>query len=98
MFAGDKVAQLIEAVATTADAYAGLAERREAILGALLKLVEAQAGVWGWGRGWPDSSTVVPLAAIYLGVSDAQRGALMAWGLDAETERTFRQPIRAQMG
>jgi DNA-binding CsgD family transcriptional regulator len=60
--------------------------------------VEADAGCWAWGRGWPLSSTVVPVAVVYLGVSDRQRAALMAWGLDAETDRTFRARVRAQMG
>lgn len=94
----EPVSRLLAEVAAIGDDHAGLAERREAILAALMELVNAQAGVWAWGRGWPDSSGVIPVAVIYRGVSDEQRGALMVWGFDPETDRTFRQPIREQMG
>lgn len=94
----DTIARLVTAVAEIADTHSGLADRREAVLLALAELVQADCGVWAWGRGWPDSSMVVPVAVIYFGITDAQRSVLMQWGGAAETDRTFRPRVRAQMG
>ena len=90
--------RLLTAVVEIADSHPALAERRRAVLLTLADVVQADSGFWAWGRGWPDSSTVFPVAQIDFGVNDQQRAFIMTWGMDAETDRTFRQPIRAQMG
>jgi DNA-binding CsgD family transcriptional regulator len=96
--ARERVRRLLAAVTGIADTHNGLAERRRAVLVALADEIQADCGVWSWGRGWPDSTNVVPVAVIDFGVNDRQRGVLMQWGLNAETDRTFRQPILKQMG
>lgn len=95
---GERVCQLSAAIANIADEHAGLAQRREAMLAALMEMVHAQAGVWAWGRGWPQASGVVPVAVIALGFSQQQHAAFMRMALDPETDRSFRQAVLQQMG
>ena len=90
--------RLVAAIAEIADVHAELAQRRRAVLTALAREVEADGGLWAWGRGWPDSSAVVPVAHIDFGMDQEQRTVIMDWGLDAEVDREFRGRIRAQMG
>jgi DNA-binding CsgD family transcriptional regulator len=84
-------------VAETADDHSSLGDRRLAVLTILTEVVQADAGVWAWGRGWP-SSAVTPVAHIDIGCNDTQRIALIEWGMDAEIDRTFRDRVREQMG
>lgn len=89
---------LLSATAEIADTYSNRAQRREAVLVSLAEGIGADAGVWAWGRGTPEASSVQPVAVIYIGVNEEQRVTLMQWGMSPETDRTFRQPIRQQMG
>ena len=91
------VRQLLRAVAETADDHPSLGERRRATLTVLTELVQADVGVWAWGRGWP-SSAVTPVAHIDIGCSDAQRVGLIEWGMDPAVDHTFRNRVRDQMG
>jgi len=94
----DATHRLLAAVATIADNQTDLAQRRRTFLLELAELVGADAGFWAWGRGWPDSSSVTPVAIIDFGFTDQQRTVVIEWGLDANTDREFRQPILARMG
>lgn len=64
----------------------------------LANLIQADAGFWSWGRGWPGSNSMSPVALIDWGLTDEQRGLLIEWGLSVDTDRNFRQPIMARMG
>lgn len=89
--------RLMSAVVMIADDHTGLAERRLALLTTLGDLINADCGVWAWGRGRHDT-TVAPVAVIDFGVTDEQRPVLMQWGFDQETDRTFRNKVVGQMG
>jgi DNA-binding CsgD family transcriptional regulator len=90
--------RLLRAVATIGDSAVELADRRRALLGELSDVVQADFGFWSWGRGWPGVETMSPVAIIDFGFSDSQRGVVIEWGLSADTDRNFRQPIMARMG
>jgi DNA-binding CsgD family transcriptional regulator len=75
-----------------------MSTRRSATLLALAEIVGIDGGIWAWGRGWPDSSAVVPVAQINFGLDERQLRTIMGLGLDAELDQEFRLPIRHQMG
>ena len=75
-----------------------LTSRRQATLQALAEVAGFDGGHWAWGRGWPDSSSVVPVALITFGLDERQLRTIMDFGLRAELETEFRSRIRAQMG
>lgn len=94
----DVAAVLLGSVARIADDHAEIAGRRKAMIKALADAIGADSGLWAWGRGWPDSSAVVPVAQIDVGFDDHHRTIIMDMGLDAELDREFRGRIRRQMG
>jgi DNA-binding CsgD family transcriptional regulator len=94
----ETIRRLLHVVTGIADTHSTLVERRQAVLVALLDLVQADSGNWAWGRGWPLSSAVTPVSVIWHNVSEQQMIALMQWGLDPDTDVTFRPRVRAQMG
>jgi DNA-binding CsgD family transcriptional regulator len=89
--------RLLTLVASIAEDRLDLAQRRKALLQALVDLIAADAGWWSWGRGWPDSSAVAPVAIIDHGFTDQQRALVIEWALDPDTDKNFRQPILARM-
>jgi DNA-binding CsgD family transcriptional regulator len=91
-------ARLVESVIAVANLYSGLAERRQAVLEEVADLIGADAGWWAWGRGHPTSSTVVPLAQLSFGFTPEKLAIVREWGLDQESDRTFRRKILEQMG
>ena len=90
--------QLLRTVTTIGDTVVDLAERRRALLVELCDVVQADCGFWSWGRGWPESKAMSPVAIIDYGFTELQRGIVIEWGLSSDTDRTFRQPIIARMG
>lgn len=98
MIGSAAVQRLLADVVAIADAERELVERRRRMLLALSREIQADAGVWSWGRGRPETGSVIPICVIDFGFDDRQRGVLTEWGLNGETDRTFRQPIRQQMG
>jgi len=92
------VENLLAAVIVIAGDHSDLAEKRQALLIKLAEFVQADGGYWAWGRGWPDTSTVAPVAILDFGFTDRQRAAMIELGLDEHTEQEFRLPIRARMG
>ncbi len=90
--------RLLAAVATIGDGHPDLAERRSAFLATLAEVVDADCGWWSWGRGRPKDSTVTPIANISFGFTENQRAVVIEWGLDARSDREFREPIMAKMG
>ncbi len=93
----DILVRLLGVVAQIADESPGIGVRREAAIRAVAELVGADAGTWAWGRGWPDSSSVAPVAVLPFGVTPDQMSLLMQWGNDPETDRTYRKPVCARM-
>lgn len=89
--------RLLSMVTEIADTHSTLVKRRQAVLAALLELIQADCGNWAWGRGWPLSTAVTPVSVIWHNVSDDQKIALMEWGLDPDTDITFRPRVSAQM-
>src|SRR5262245_7278582 len=77
--------QLLASIVAIAQEHPDLAERRRAVLSVLAQLVQADAGWRAWGRGWPDSSAVAPVAIIDFGFTDQQRAIVIEWALDADT-------------
>lgn len=92
------VSRLLAAVCEAADTHADLGLRRLALIQSLRDLLDADYAGWAWGRGWPDSGSVSPVAYISVGVDDVQRAMLMQWGFDLDADREFRGRIRRQMG
>lgn len=94
----ERASHLVAAVAAASDQHAQLEERRTAMLADLLKLVNAQAGVWAWGRGWPHANGVVPVGVVAQGFRCDQHAQFMRLAQDPDTDRTFRQAVLKQMG
>ncbi len=88
----------VAAVAAIGDNHSELAKRRRAFLATLAEVIGADCGWWSWGRGRPKDSTITPIANISFGFADNQRAVMIEWGLDAQSDREFRQPIIAKMG
>jgi DNA-binding CsgD family transcriptional regulator len=89
--------RLLTLIASIAEDHLDLAQRRKALLDELIGLIAADAGWWAWGRGWPDSSAVAPVAIIDHGFTDQERALIIEWALDPDTDKNFRQPILARM-
>ena len=68
----DVIGGLVQRMLAISDELPNLADRRAAALNTVAQLVDADAGYWSWGRGWPNAGSVTPLAMIPFGFTDEQ--------------------------
>ncbi|SFH74970.1 helix-turn-helix transcriptional regulator [Planctomicrobium piriforme] len=66
-------------------------QRRTLAVTFFAQLLEADVGFWAWGRGHPLKSTIVPIAIIDHGFSDAQRIAVIELGTDKVCNAEFQE-------
>lgn len=89
------VGLLLRAVAEIADGYRVLADRRQALLECLARLVHADSGHWCWARGRPDSERILAVGFIPFGYTEAEFKTLMQFALDAQLQEEFHQGLQA---
>ena len=90
--------RLIESVIEIGNGPPNLAERRRALLTVLTEVLDADGGLWSWGRGTPDAETVIPVAVIDVGLSKAQRATIVEGVLGPEADRLFVERVQARKG
>ncbi|MDB5388887.1 MAG: transcriptional regulator, LuxR family [Planctomycetaceae bacterium] len=91
------VGTLLASALAIGDDNPNLADRRRAILNVLAELIDADAGFWSWGRGWPEMESVTPIALVDFGFTDEQRGDIVAWSLDHDATRNFERRIEVRV-
>ena len=94
----DVVEQLLTIAVDAYEKCADLGERRRAVLKATMELVQADSGIWSWGRGWPQLSGITPVALIDAGFDPPQRAKMIEWALSPAAKQEFVEPIRTGMG
>jgi len=86
-------ANLITSVPAIADETSDLAERQTLAMQTVASLIDADAGFWAWGRGWPDQDAISPLAIIDFGLTDKQRTYVIECSLDRDADIGFRTRV-----
>ncbi len=90
-----ETSESLRAVLEAAEAPTSSVNRRQAILGRLGELLQADAGHWAWGRGWPDNDAVLPVAVINFGYSDLELAEFYRFSLDARLRDDVSLPLLA---
>lgn len=65
----DKVRELISGITSPSFIALPIADKRESLTDKMRQLIDAQVGIWGWGRGMPMDSGIAPVASILVGFS-----------------------------
>lgn len=92
-----KIESLVGGIVHIANTHGSLAERRQATLELLLKLLDARVGHWAWGYGDVVTSGLLPVAILFAGYTPEEVVILSTMGLDTEASQVFRSRILQQM-
>jgi DNA-binding CsgD family transcriptional regulator len=92
-----EASQVMRAVLEIAETPTSVGDRRRDVLDRLAKLLQADAGHWAWGRGRPETATILPVAVIHFGYSEADLSAFYRFGLDSRLRDEFNLPLLGLM-
>lgn len=93
-----EIHQLISLVTSPEVMAAGLAERRRILIDRLAEFLQADRGIWSWGRGFSAEGGIQPVAMIDFGMEKEHLICLAELGLDPRNDLEFRGPIIQRMG
>jgi len=88
---------LLEMVTSPELTAASLADRRKLFLSGMATLLQADIGVWSWGRGFSVDGGIQPVAMIDHGMTMPQKTHLAEAGLDRKNDLEFRALIIRRM-
>lgn len=93
----DDLETLLRTVTSIETQAAEVGDRRLTLLRKLAELIDSPGGFWGWGRGRPGISTVIPVASISFGFTDSEWTRIASFCLSEEGQRMCQEPIFARM-
>lgn len=85
--------KLLRLASSTSVQMGDAGERRQLFLTKLLELLGASGGFWGWGRGRPGITAVIPVASIPVGFSQEVWAKIVEFSLSNDGQRIAQEPI-----
>lgn len=93
----DDVVRLLLAVTDIEQQYVEIEQRRVTILQKIARLLSAEAGFWGWGRGHPIDSSLAPVVGIPFGFTPGEWTVIMEASLDDDGQSMGARPIAERL-
>ena len=80
-----------------ADLASTLAERRQAILDELCDWLQVDAAHWAWGRGRPETASIIPLGYVATGYTPEQFAKLQQFALQPRFFENLQVPLMSRL-
>jgi DNA-binding CsgD family transcriptional regulator len=89
--------QLLRLASTADHLHANVAVRRQKFIAGFIEMVGGKGGFWGWGRGRPGITSVVPIASIPIGFAAEEWSQIAEFSLSNEGQKLAQIPIFARL-